>query len=262
MRDLHAALSELRIDWPETPDVTSTVAARIAGEPRPHPRRRRRFARPARPALAFALALLLLASAAVAAIPDARHAVLDALGLRGVRVERGPVTATPEPRSGLGDDLALGRAVDFSREPLPDGMRFRLPTSLGPPDAAYLDTTHVSPIVSYVYRERRGIPRAEETGVALIISVLRGSFTPGLEKTLAPGTHARRLRIDGQPALHLSGAVHGFAYATESGNLDYVPSRLATDTLLAERGELVIRIEGRISRERAVRLARELSVGP
>jgi hypothetical protein len=248
MRDLHAELQMLEVEWPETPDLAGAVLAAVPARRAPL-RRRRRARLLARPALVFAALALALAGTAVA---------LDLFDLRGASVKRGPVTASPTPRSGLGDDLDLGRPSTR----VPAALRFRGPTSLGAPDATYVDDGPPGPRISYVYRERPGIPRASETGVALLITVFQGTFTPAVEKTVGQGVRAERLRIDGQPALRLSGAPHGFAYLGANGEFAFEEQRLAAPTLLVERGELLIRIEGRLSRARAVELAREFVVGP
>src|SRR5690349_1286055 len=81
-----------RIDFPPTPDLAASVRAALVTEPAPAPpvprvpRRRldRRW-------LALAAAIVLLVAIGVAAIPRARHAVADWLGLPGIHIviERG-----------------------------------------------------------------------------------------------------------------------------------------------------------------------------
>ena len=116
--DLRALRDE--IAWPATPDLSGAVAARLAAEPR-------RCAAPwvLRPAIVLPLLVVLLLGA-VAAVPPARTAVLDVLGLaareRIVRVERPPAAppgAIREPHLGRRVTLARARAaVDFPFVPV------------------------------------------------------------------------------------------------------------------------------------------------
>src|SRR4051812_5093744 len=100
MADLETRLRALgaQAQWPTTPDVAPAIRGRLAAAP---PRRDRRRAL----ALAIALALLVPA-AAFAAVPSTRHAVLDWLGLRSVRVRTVP---RPPRAAARPVDPALGR---------------------------------------------------------------------------------------------------------------------------------------------------------
>ena len=66
--------------------------------------------------------------------------------------------------------------------------------------------------------------------------------------------------MDGDPAFFLSGAPHGFAYYnpdTERPNFE--EQRLAGNTLLVDRSDgMLLRIEGDISRDRAVEIAESM----
>jgi hypothetical protein len=61
--------------------------------------------------------------------------------------------------------------------------------------------------------------------------------------------------VAGAPAYWISGEPHGFQYTTPDGNGDFVPQRLADHTLLVERDGKLLRIEGPISRDKAIELA-------
>ena len=78
---------------------------------------------------------------------------------------------------------------------------------------------------------------------------------PFIEKTLGQGTRLERLRVEGDPAFFITGA-HGFAYEGEGG-VRFEDQRLAGNTLLVERADgLLLRIEGDLTRDRAVAIAR------
>ena len=104
MPELDVALRELgrHVEFPPTPDLASALHGRLE--------RPRRWRRP----LAIALAVLVVAVGAVLAVPPARTAILDWLGLRGVsivRVDELPPTPAVER-------LELGRQVTLEEAPL------------------------------------------------------------------------------------------------------------------------------------------------
>jgi hypothetical protein len=87
--------------------------------------------------LVAAAALLLIAAGAIAAVPSARHAVLDFLGLRGETVQRipsQPENVLAKPSWHLGEPTTLYGAEDaLSFSPL-------LPTSLGEPNGVFVSS--------------------------------------------------------------------------------------------------------------------------
>jgi hypothetical protein len=251
MSELHAELSELRIEWPATPELVDGVVARLEAAP-PRPRRRR----PAwRPVVAYAVAVLLGGFAiTMAASPDARSAVLEWLGLKSVEVERREPTAPPPAPGTLGSGLGLGTPASLAeaRERSPF---LGVPTAggLGRPDAVYL----AGDSVSLVYGSRPGYARADATGAALLVQEFPARVEPFIEKTIGSAARLERLRVDGDPAYFIEGA-HGFAYESR-GSADFEQQRLAGNTLLVERSDgLLIRVEGELSRDRAVAVARSV----
>jgi hypothetical protein len=230
---LERELAELRIEWPETPDIAAAVGARIAT---PAPRRRWWVARPAWQLAVVAVALVI---AVVMAVPPTRAAVLDWLGLRSVRIEhREPRPSTFGRRLALGDPVTLAQA----RRQFP----VRVPAALGPPTAVYLSGNPTR--VDMVYR---GGP---------LVTELHATVTPVIEKTIGSAAKFARFRIDGDPAYFISGARHGFAYiAAGSQEPQFEDQRLAGNTLLVERRDgLLLRIEGKLDREAAVRIAQSV----
>ena len=96
------------LDVPPAPD---TVPAVLAGLPA----RRRRRRRPARRVLAVALAAMLLLVGAAMAVPPTRDAILRAIGLRGVSIERVPRLAPLPPGARTGVTLGIGRPIPLAR---------------------------------------------------------------------------------------------------------------------------------------------------
>ena len=249
MPELERELRELRVEWPETPDIAAAVAVRLSTMPAPASRRQRpRWLE--RPAWQLGVAVAAALIAVVMAVPPARSAVLEFLGLRSVKIER----REPQP-SRFGSDLAVGTPVTLERAR--ERFPVLVPEEVGPPDAVYLDENPVSGTrVDLVYRARPGLRRASSIGAGLLVSEMRATAEPVIEKTIGSSTKLERLRIGADPAYFISGAQHGFAYVPESGEPVFEDQRLAGNTLLVERGDgVLLRIEGRISRDQAIRIA-------
>ena len=235
---LEHELRELQIDWPATPDVAGAIGARLAAPP---PKRRWWLARPAWQVAVAAVALLL---AVVMAVPPTRAAVLDLLGLRSVRIEH----REPQP-STFGSGLVLGDAVTLEQARRRANFPLRVPAAVGRPDAVYLDDDRVN----LVYRARPGLREASTTGAGLLVTQMRATITPVIQKTLGSAAKFERLTVDGDPAYFISGADHGFAYVPAGGDIGFEQQRLAGPTLLVERSDgVLLRIEGRLTRDQAV----------
>jgi hypothetical protein len=258
MAELERMLSQLggELDWPDTPELVPGVRARLAGTP-PQRVRRPRFGG-LRRSLALALVLaVILAAAAAAAIPAVRDTVLEWFGLQGATVERVATLPTPPPER----PLELGR-----RTTLPDArerLAFEplLPAGLGEPDGVYIRRRVSGGELSLAYRPRPGLARARSTRLGLLVSEFRGDLHPDyVGKIVGPATVAQSLTVDGGRAVWVAGAPHFFFYRTPDGRVMESELRLAQNVLLVERGELLVRLEGAFSRERAIRLARSLRV--
>jgi hypothetical protein len=234
MPDLERRLRQLgdELAWPETPDLAGAVATRLpTANPRPAAPRRGWSGRRRRLVVALVAALLLLPAAALA-IPGPRHAILDALGLRHVavqRVERAPPARDPR----LGERLplrAIARAAGFTP---------RLPAALAAPDRAYV----LQGIVTYVYDAPH-----------LLLAQARGGFDAGpvLQKILSVDDTARGVRVRGVPGLWLPGS-HAYAWSDATG-----PLVRSGSALIWERGGLVLRLEGARSLREALAVARSV----
>ena len=225
--------------FPPAPELAEAVGVRLrAGETA----RPRRFTRGRAVALAFAA--LLVPAAAVAAVPDTRHSVLDWLGLRHVRVER--VRHLPKLPGLKEADLGthVGSVSEASDRA---GFAVRVPAALGRPRAIYAAG---GGIVSLVYDE-------------VLVTELRALQEPELiKKALVAGTTVEPVSIDGTDGFFFSGAPHEVLFAPRDGGpIRPLPPRLAGNTLAFERRGLVVRIEGRsLTKKRALELARSLSL--
>ena len=203
MSELERELRELRVEWPETPDLAASVADRLAAAPAPARRWRLEW-----PAWRVAVALGAVLIAVVMAVPPARSAVLDWLGFGSVRMER------REPQtSRFGPELALGRPGTREQARRRVGFPVLVPQAVGAPDAVYLDESPLSGTrVDLLYRARPGLARADTTGAGLLVTEFRAVVTPVIQKAVGEGSRVERLTVGGDPAYFISGAPHGFAY--------------------------------------------------
>jgi hypothetical protein len=224
------------VEWPEAPDVTAAVAGRIA-EPAPRPRMHR-------PRLAVALVVLLAALLAVLAVPPARTAILDWLGIGGARIVRVDQLPAIEPSPGLeilGDEMSLEAARSRA------GFRFADP----PRDEPAPDVIRVAPgiRVSYIWREGER--------VRLLLTQFPGSVDDPalLKKLVGSSTSVEELTVDGDRAIWLEGGPHVVYFVAPDGDVQYDQGWLAGNTLLVDRDGVTLRIEGALERDEAVELA-------
>lgn len=233
-RELTALASS--VEWPEAPDVTAAVAGRIA-EPAPRPRMRR-------PRLAVALVVLLAALLAVLAVPPARTAILDWLGIGGARIVRVDQLPAIEPSPGLeilGDEMSLDAARSRA------GFDFADP----PRDEPAPDVIRVAPgiRVSYIWREGER--------VRLLLTQFPGSVDDPalLKKLVGSSTSVEELTVDGDRGIWLEGGPHVVYFVAPDGDVQYDQGWLAGNTLLVDRDGVTLRIEGALERDEAVELA-------
>lgn len=244
MTDLETRLRALGADtrFPPTPDLGAVVRARLdAGASATRPARRRRTL-----GLALALALLVPA-AALASVPSTRHAILDWLGLRSVEVRTVPSTPTPAVSvpPAVGD---LGRPATLNKAR--DRLTFsvRVPAALPRAAGVFLAASPPGGRVTFLYPAAPRRPR-------LLVTQFRGSQTRTyLRKLLGPGARAERVRVGGAPGVWLSGRPHGFLYADRNGTIRTEDLRLAGNVLVWERDGVVLRLEGRLTKARALRI--------
>ena len=244
MPDLVLRLRELapRIEYPPTPDLAGAVRTRLAAEA---PRR----AFGLRRALVIAFAVLIVAVAAVMAVPQARTAILEWLGLRGVKIERVPTqpTAPVEAELGLGDRVALDEARRRAAYDVlvPDAE------GLGEP-AVYYSSLVQGGQVGFVYR-------ADGGRVHLLITEFKGSLEDDfIHKSAGPETTIERVEVNGQAGFWLEGEPHEFLYLDQAGQPIMETLRLAGNTLLWTQGELTLRLEGDVTKEEALAVAESM----
>jgi hypothetical protein len=263
MTDLEHRLAALatEIDWPGTPELSSRVTARLT---EPARRVRPAWSRPsAGRRWALAAAAMILAAAALVAYSPSREAIAGWLNLHTIfqRVTH-LATPSPQPSGPLGTRLGLGRQTTLDQARRQVAWQVAVPSSLGAPDEVYLQDPPDGPPegeVTLVYKARPGIPVASQTGVAVLVTEARGAVDQNFfGKMLGPDTTIEPVTVSGHDGWWISGAPHVFFFTDSGGNFRSETLRLATNTLLLDDGETVIRIEGNLTKAQVLEIAASL----
>ena len=238
MPELHERLEQLAAaaSWPPTPDLAASVRTAIEAPPAPGPSPAPRR-HPRRPLLAALLALVVVGGAL--ATPGAGSQLLERLGLRGATVTQ----VRELPPASLGEALALGARYSLSDAQRVAGYELVRPAALGAPAEVYAD----GDAVTFVYRARSGRP--------MLFTQMPGSTRRYVEKLVT--RRARRVRIGGRPGLQLRGR-HIVMFHQPGGGTIVSEPRLAKNTLLWERGELLLRLEAEQPADELLRIARSV----
>ena len=217
MTPLEHALVALgrELELPPAPDLVPAVRARL------EPRRSRR------PLVLALAAAALVALAAALAVPQARSTVLRFFHLGGVTIERVETLPPAEERpltEGLGPRVPVTRAATVAnfRPLLPRGI----------------DHVYVNEGAVLVLLRAHGRP------------VLLTEFGSGMymKKILGGETTIEQVRVGRDSGLWVDGASHVFRMPSQA-------PRMAGNVLLWTHGDLTLRLEGRLTKAEAVRLA-------
>jgi hypothetical protein len=264
--DLDRALADLgaSLQFPPAPDLAAAVTARIEQGPAGALARRRWW-----PGLAgwrrlavAGLAVLLLAAAVLVASPGTREAVARRLGLRGVGVQIGgppPPTVTTAPGTRL--DLGLGERVTLEEARRRVGFPVLVPGAAGfaRPDAVFVNqTVPAGGRVDLVYRARPGLPASSFTDAGLLITQFQGQVEPAFLKKVTGAGMVQSVAVGGEPGYFFSGEPHFFSYRDSSGQFREEQTRLAGNTLIWQRGDLTLRLEGNLPMKEALAIAESM----
>ena len=231
MAELETVLRRLgsEVAFPPTPDLASAIRGHLD---RPRFRHRR---------VAIALvAVVVVAIGAVFAVPQARTAILDWLGLRNVsvvRVEKLPAV----PAHG---NLDLGQRVTL------DDAKRRAPWLLvpdGTPDSVWVSKSLPGGKVSLLW----GTPK----NVRLLLTEFTGRTY--IEKVIDGDTRVERVKI-GDAGAWFQGP-HVVMFQDRDGRFRESHARLARNTLVWQMGDITLRLEGGLTKDEALRIARTAS---
>lgn len=234
--------------YPPTPNLAPVVQERIRARSRI-----RRGDRTRRLMMAGAALIVLLCAATLLA-PDSRRTVAGWLHLPGVTFR----SEKAEDRPALGGTFRLGDPVALDEARAGVGFDLLVPelSWLDQPDEVYLDSRPTGGAVTMIYHASDDIPAAEATGVGLLLSQFQGELNPGMYgKGLPDGVQLETLEINGRLAFWISGTPHTFSYIDPDRKYVQETIRLAGNTLLWQQGELTLRLESDLDRDRAVEIA-------
>ena len=254
--DLERALADLgrQLVYPPTPDLSNTVRRHIVEGRGP---RRPLWWFVMRPRLALAaIVLVVLAAGVLAFSPEARTAVAERLGLRGVQLTHLP--GAPPP---VGGQLNLGRQLTLDEARAAVTFQVKLPAAIGQPDEVYLLDTPPGGQVALVYAPRENLSRAGTTGVGLLLTEFQASIGPGppLGKGLPPGTRIEEVVIGTTHGYWIEGDPHLLFFQDAQGRVQSETTRLAANVLVWQDGPLTLRLECALDKDSAVAIAASTS---
>jgi hypothetical protein len=240
MLDLEHELRELgrAIELPPTPNLAASVRTRLEAALAP----RRVFARRT---VILAFVLIVVAVGAAMAVPQARTAILEWLGLRGVTVERVETAPTATRRLGDVDALGLGERVTLAEARRRVDHALAVPARLGVPDGVYVGPDGR---VSLVYLDG-------EDEVAALLTQFRAAIDERfVHKAVGPGTTVEPVNVGASRGWWIEGEPHEVVLLRDEEPV-VETLRLATNTLLWQRGHVTLRLEGDLTKAEAVRVA-------
>ena len=217
-----------------------TGALEWAPTPRLERRVRAALGRPARPAARWVLALAAAVLAALVlgavSLAPVRDTVAGWLGLRHVEIHR--VDRLPSPAASPG---GFGNPVSIAEAGRLAGFAVRVPAALGAPRE--VDFEPRTGEVTLVY-----------TGA--LVTEAGGSLPMGfIQKMVGPESRVEQVTVNGVPGVWLEGSPHAVVRQDRSGQFVTDSLRLATNTLVWEERGLVLRVESKVSRDRALEIA-------
>jgi hypothetical protein len=240
--ELDAALGDL--------DLSSAVMRQVE-LPAARMRSRERLRRRRRLVVALVAAI---AATAVLAIPSARAAVTSFFDIGAVRVHEEPPPVAPAASGAL----RLGERTTL------DGARARMPVvvpnvdRLETPDEVWLDAKGGG-VTSLVYRAGPGLPEARHTdGIGLLVQEFSGNAGTFIDKYVMSGARAQRVALGPYEGVFISGGDHSLFYEDPTGIEARAEGRLVGNALIFQRGDVTIRIEGDLSRERMIAIGESL----
>ena len=211
---------------------------------------------------------------AVMALPGPRHAVARWLGFDSVRIEPGvtvPSTHTGSTTTSVAPTVPAGSVVEPSTLPVPDlglgpplsieqaksatGLPDPTPTLLGHPQSIHVVQPPATGQIVLVYPPSAVVPESPVIGAGALVSVMPARIEEGFfQKTLGSTSTVRSASVDGNVGYWIEGSPHQLMFDF-GDQIQPDTLRLATNTLLWQRGDYVYRIEADVDLETALRIA-------
>ena len=232
MTELERRLRALAIAVPDEPDLAPAVLARVGGRPFPW----RRVA-------VLASALLAVAIAAAFAVPQARTTILHWFHIGGATIGRVETLPPAVERSQAG---GLGRPMSLKGAERAVGFQILLPPyKCCGPGRVYVLGDSVATVILGVGRNHH----------ALLSEF--PSFGPlSLKKLTIGTTRLEDVRVNGIESFWIAGGTHTLTYFDRRYNVHEQTVRIHGNVLIWVRGGLTLRLEGRLTKEEALLIAR------
>jgi hypothetical protein len=147
----------------------------------------------------------------------------------------------------LGENLVLGEQVSLEEARSRAGFRVVVPSLAGLPEPeVWFDGDLAGGQVTFVYPPAPELPAVGTSGVGLLVTEFQGrADREFLDKMImGTGTRLEPVKVGGQPGFWLAGTPHELVYVDQFGVPIQSTLRLAGNTLLWQRGDLTLRVEG------------------
>jgi hypothetical protein len=236
------------VAWPPPPDLAASVRAELQRAPVVPLRGRR-----PRRALVLSAAAVLVLAGLLAASPGLRAALLDLFRLPGARIEVEPMPSPVPGGPRALEDLVPGRPVPLATARAEAGFPVVFPEELGPPDRVVLAGTGSEAVVSMAWAPRPGLPSADETGYAVLLTEFQARARDDLIKKVSQTAQVTPVVVGGEQGYWIEGP-HAVVLERDGSIVEDRP-RLSTSSLLWTRDGVLLRLEADVTRAEAVRLA-------
>ena len=224
------------LELPAAPDLAPKVLDQLSlSGARPFPWRR---------AAALAFALVAIAVATAFAVPQARTAILRFFHLGGatvIRVDTLPPAVERKEAGGLGTPLSRAEAERRL------GFHVALPRFAGN-----------APRRVYVVGDSLGTVVVRWHGRRVLLSEFPSLGVSSLKKLAVNATIIDPVEVNGRAGLWLQGGEHVLTYFDRNTGFRMRPIVIRGNVLIWLRGQLTLRLEGKLSESQAIALARTI----
>jgi hypothetical protein len=275
-QQLEQALADLGrlIDFPRTPDLASAIRSRLEAEATAESNLEPdnvRFLTPWRVLAIAAAVVLLFLGAALAGLPDFRHAVADRLGVRGIKIVFEDETPTPISTP-VGSTLTFGvrTTLDEAQAAVPFTLSVPNLPGIGEPDEVYVRELEAEagggqPMVSFIYYPSEALPETRETGAgALLIQLQAEDEAALLGKGIGEGGNLIRVEIGDDEGWFITGPSSFYLYQDPSRSYCCEPDerRPSGNVLIWEVDGVTYRLESNLNAPDSVEFAESLEPVP
>lgn len=248
---LRAAGREL--EFPDAPDIASSVANRIQSE-----HLQPRWIRPSYVVALALAALIIVASGILILSPDARRAVADLLGVPGIGIQLKDPAESPVAPQSL-DDLELGETTSIEEARQKASFDVAHPRALGPPGIVLFRSSPPGGMVTLIYAPTSELRATSVEGVGLLLTEFEGQLDESVfRKMVGSGTSVEQVEVNGRRGFWIEGMPHLLTFRDSRGDLLQERARLAENVLLWTDGGVTYRLEGRLTSESAIRIAESI----